>query len=106
MAQSFIWTFPQFETAPSMNGLSNVVVAVHWRLTAMEDDIMVSDHGITDIPIPDPGTFIEHDMVSIDQVINWVSSVLDVDAIKANLDRQIAEQKNRTVIQTVPAFNQ
>ena len=105
MAQEFTWSFPQFETAPSLNGLSNVVVAVHWRLTAIEGDITVSDHGITTIPPPDPSTFTHHDTVSIDDVIGWVSCVLDVDALKANLARQITEQQNRSVITTVPAFN-
>ena len=32
---TYTWSFPQFDTAPSEDGLTNVVKTIHWRLDAV-----------------------------------------------------------------------
>jgi hypothetical protein len=38
MANTYTWDFPALDTAPSEDGLSDVIKTIHWRITAVSDD--------------------------------------------------------------------
>ena len=37
MANTYTWDFPTLDTAPSEDGLSDVIKTIHWRITAVSD---------------------------------------------------------------------
>jgi hypothetical protein len=79
---NYTWTISSLETAPKEGQLIDVVKIVHWRYKGVDD--------FTAYP----------DLTEAD-VIAWLEAGLDVDSLKANIDSQIADQKNPKII-TLP----
>jgi hypothetical protein len=43
MANTYTWDFPTLDTAPSEDGLSDVIKTIHWRITAVSDSEQDAD---------------------------------------------------------------
>ena len=41
MANTYTWDFPTLDTAPSEDGLSDVIKTIHWRITAVSDSCLL-----------------------------------------------------------------
>ena len=95
------WNFPTLDVRysveiPAENGeiiLTNVVETVHWTYTATEGDNTASMYGSVAVGSPDPATFTDYSLITKEQVIEWVSAVLNVEEMQANLASQIEAQK-------------
>jgi hypothetical protein len=105
MAITYDWSFSQFDTAPSKDGLTDVVVVVHWRLTAIDGEYVDSSYGTVTMPDPNPADYVPYDQITKDLTIEWVSGILDVPAIEANLALRIEQQKSPPVVPMVPPFD-
>jgi len=106
MANTYDWTFTLFETAPSQDSLSDVVIVVHWRLTATDPTgaYVVSSYGTATLQSPDPAEFTPFDQITKDQTIEWVSGVIDAAAAKEYLDSQITALIDPPVVPKLPPF--
>lgn len=105
MAVTYDWSFSQFDTAPSKDGLTDVVVVVHWRLTAVDGVYVESSYGTTNMPDPNPAEFTPYDQITKDQTIEWMNGILDVPAMKENLAIRIEQQKNPPIVPMTPPFD-
>lgn len=82
---------------PSLDGLSDVIVAVSWSriltktITEGEDarTHTAGYPGVTEIGAPDPNNFIDFDSVTDDHLKTWVSKLVDFDPIDARLEEHI-----------------
>lgn len=82
---------------PSLNGLSNVVVAVSWsRLISQtigegeEAKVHTAGYpGVTELGAADPNNFIDFDNVTDDHLKAWIDQVFDVSAIDEQLEQQL-----------------
>jgi hypothetical protein len=99
MAQ-YKWVIPVkgLETAPSENGLADVVKTVHWIYQATDADYSASVYGSMACATPSETDFTSYDDLTQDDVISWLEAGLDVDALKENLDKQIEYQKNPPIV--------
>jgi hypothetical protein len=112
MANTYTWDFPALDTAPSEDGLSDVIKTIHWRITAVSDSetdadgkaISASRYG-TASPELDPDNFVAFDSITKDWCKEKVLESLgktEAD-LQANLDTQIDNLANPPIVQKVPA---
>jgi hypothetical protein len=111
MTTTYTWSFPHLEVAPSLDGLTNVVKTVHWRIMATEDGHSAEAYGSVSLSDPDPDTFTAFDGLTKETVQGWVEATLNaegegevlvVERMKTSLAEQIARAKAPPVV-TMPA---
>ena len=105
MANTYTWDFPTLDTAPSEDGLSDVIKTIHWRITAVDGNgITASSYG-TASPELDPDNFVAFDSVTKDWCKEKVlASLGQTEAdLQASLDTQIDNLANPPIVQKVPA---
>ena len=73
MANTYTWDFPTLDTAPSEDGLSDVIKTIHWRITAVSDSEQDADDNYlsassycTASPELDPDNFVAFNSVTRD----------------------------------------
>jgi hypothetical protein len=97
MTIQYAWQFPALDVTYSDGELQNVVTAVHWRLTATEDQHSASTYGSVGVGTPTPEAFVSYEDLTEEEVISWVTTALggedSVQAMKDGLASQIETQK-------------
>lgn len=100
---NYTWTFPAFDCIIDEDGLQKVITTVHWILRGTdENSISAEVYGTQAVGQPNPEAFTPFTDISEDQVIGWMESSMDVDAMKANIATQINLIKN-PVTEILPA---
>ena len=112
MANTYTWDFPTLDTAPSEDGLSDVIKTIHWRITAVSDSeqdaegnyLSASSYG-TASPELDPDNFVAFNSVTRDWCKEKVlASLGQTEAdLQANLDTQIDNLANPPIVSKVPS---
>ena len=104
-APTVTWAIAQLETAPSEDGLTDVVKVAHWTVSAVEVDgtetYTASGYGSVGFGEPDPDSFTEYSDITEDEAIEWVKETLGSDqvlTIGESLLNQIASQKNPPIV--------
>ena len=92
MANTYKWTINALDAKISHDSKDNVINTIHWGYSAVDnDDATKTASSIGTYSVEyDKDTFIEYDKIKESDVITWLEDGLDVDAMKANLDAQIA----------------
>jgi len=102
---SKFWIISSMDTAPSEDGLTDVVKIIHWRRDAEEidgDKTYYADiYGAMGCAAPDPMAFKPYNELTFDEVCGWLESNLDTAALDMALDAQIENQKNPPIV-TLP----
>ena len=95
---TYQWIINQLETAPSEDGLTDVVKVVHWTRTAQQGDINVSSYGTMGCETPSETDFTAYPDLTYDQVCDWLDAGLDVVSIDLGLDGQIENIINPPIV--------
>ncbi len=99
---TFKWVISSMDTAPSEDGLTDVVKTVHWRYQAEQVDgdktYNAEVYGAMACATPSDTDFTAYDDLTFDQVCEWLVAGNDVDAMELNLDTQIENLKNPPII--------
>lgn len=102
MEITYNWSVSQMDTAPSLDGLTDVVVTVHWRRNAVavdgETTYFADVYGAMACATPSETDFTAYPDLTFEQVCAWLEAGLDVEALNANLDAQIENQINPPII--------
>lgn len=102
MTTEYAWVVSQMDTAPSLDGLTDVVVTVHWRRNAVAvdgDNTYFADvYGAMACQTPSETDFTAYPDLTFEQVCGWLDAGNDVEALNANLDAQIENQINPPII--------
>ena len=104
MAIAYSWTFPQFDVAPSEDGLSQVVKTIHWRLDAIDGGVQAGAYGSAALGQPDPAHFTPYADITEQWAIDQTSGLIDLPEVEAALAGEIAKKKNPPVVPQVPPF--
>ncbi len=98
----FKWVISQLDTAPSEDGLTDVVKTVHWRYQATEvteeKTWFAEVYGTMACATPSSTDFTAYPDLTEAQVESWLEAGLDTAALQANLESQIEYQKNPPII--------
>ena len=99
---TFKWVVSQMDTAPSEDGLTDVVKVVHWRYQAEQVDgdktYNAEVYGAMACATPSETDFTAYADLTYDQVCEWLVAGNDVDALETNLDTQIENIKNPPIV--------
>jgi hypothetical protein len=102
MATIYNWVINQMDTKPSEDGLTDVVIVIHWTRTAEEfvggEPINVSSYGTMGCTTPSPTDFTAYPDLTYDQVCGWLDAGLDKTAIDLGLQQQIDNIINPPII--------
>ena len=104
MAATFSWTFPQFDVAPTEDGLDNVVKAIHWRLDAVDGPYSEGAYGSTAVDAPDSSKFVPYSQITPEWAVAAVCEKVNIDEVKEALEKRIEEKRNPPVLPMVPPF--
>ena len=111
MANTYTWKINAVDCYTSKDGLENVAYNVHWTLIATNGEHTAYSIGVHSIGSPNPDNFVAFEDLTEDDVISWISAAMDVEQMRANLDKQIEDlvapkvvtlQLNKPVIETAP----
>jgi len=112
MAITYTWTFPQFDTAPSAFGETNVVTTIHWRYTAVDNDHTLADgthptasaYGTVGCGEPDGQNFIPFANLTKDWAIAHITAQHPQADLETALAAQIAAIINPPIVPMQPPF--
>lgn len=98
----FKWVISQLDTAPSEDGLTDVVKTVHWRYQATEvteeKTWFAEVYGTMACETPSSTDFTAYPDLTEAQVESWLEAGLDTATLQSNLESQIEYQKNPPII--------
>ena len=86
---TYNWVINQMDTKPSEDGLTDVVVVIHWTRTAQDGDINVSSYGTMGCETPSATDFTAYPDLTQAQVESWLDAGLQVEEIDLGLQSQI-----------------
>jgi hypothetical protein len=95
---NYQWIINQLDTKPTEDGLTDVVVVVHYSRTAQDGEINVSNIGTMACTTPSETDFTAYPDLTYEQVCGWLDAGLDVAAIDLSLDGQIENIINPPII--------
>lgn len=101
MSNTYIELIEQMQSYPEAQGETDVVCTVHWRINATDGEFSATAYGSCGITFVAGEPFTAYADLTKDQVWGWVADKINVDEIKLNLDKQIAEQVNPPIV-TLP----
>ena len=102
MANTYTWSYPQLDTAPTEGDLSDVIKTIHWRITAVSDSEQDADGNYlsassysTASPELDPDNFVAFNSITKDWCKEKVLAGLD--KTEAELQTMLDEQMQNLV---------
>tara|TARA_R110002153_G_C12948910_1_gene458359 strand:+ start:73 stop:420 length:348 start_codon:yes stop_codon:yes gene_type:complete len=113
MANTISWDYPQIDTAPTEDGLTDVAKTIHWRVTAVSDSetnadgeaLAVSAYGTAAAGEVNADTFVAFDSLTKDWCKARVLACLEKTEaeLQEMLSGQINSIANPPVVGKVPA---
>jgi hypothetical protein len=102
----YTWEITAMEVTLQVDGLTNVVSNIDWRLIAtVEDKPYRALHWAKQyVSAPDATTFTNYEELTKEQVVGWLEGVLNVPQLKENLEEQINLQANPVTAILPPPF--
>jgi len=98
----YTWNNRTVDTYPSLEGHSDVVFNVHWILTGTNDNELTgSVYGTQLLNTSDLSDFTSFADITEEQVNGWTEAAMgeeEVAELKANIDAQIEQQINPSVV--------
>jgi len=97
MANTYNWRINALDAKIHENDLDNVIYTVHWSFIGQDDSeepVMASSIGTLGVQYNPEEPFIQYDDLTKEDVVGWLESELDVEAMKQNIDNQIELKKN------------
>ena len=99
---TYTWNNKTVDTYPSLEGNTDVIFNVHWRLTGEDTDGNIgSAYGTISLDTSDLTNFTAFADITEEDINGWVETALGeekVTELKTSIDAQIAEQINPTVV--------
>jgi hypothetical protein len=101
----FNWTFPQFVVTPYYSdGLHNVVTAIHWVCTGVENGVSSSNSGVVDLGTPNPAQFIPYSDITQAMAYAWVAQSISMPEVERGIAQQILTLLNPVSQPQKPPF--
>lgn len=101
MATTITWSVVQFDVAPSMDGLTDVVKAIHWSANGTDGTDTGSSFGIVALAPADPSQYTPYENITQAEAVQWVKTALgpvQVAKYETVIQNQIDAAKNPPII--------
>ena len=93
---TYSWIISNLVAKIQEGELSNVIETVHWRYQATDGEHTADVYGSVGLEAPDAESFKPFEEVTEADVIAWLESKLDVEAMQSGLDAQLDAIANPT----------
>ena len=98
MATTYKWVISTLDTAPSEDGLTDVVKTIHYRYQGQDEQYFAEVYGTMGCATPSDTDFTAYEDLTYEQVCAWLVAGLDKEAMDLNLATQIENQKNPPIV--------
>jgi len=98
MAITYTWKIVALDTAPSENGLNNVVKTAHYTIDAVEGVHQVRAYSSVSFDAPDDTGFVSYANLTEEIIVGWVKDKLDIAGVEAELANAIELKKNPPLV--------
>ena len=99
---TYTWNNKTVDTYPDLDGNADVIFNVHWRLMGEDENGNVgSVYGTQSLDTSDLSSFTAFADITEEQINGWIETAMGEDRVaelKANIDAQIQEKINPTVV--------
>lgn len=100
MAVTYSYKINHLLSAPSLDGLSEVVTRAHFEFKGIDESgASGSFMGVCPIPSPDTNNFTPLSLLTEEQVIEWIKVAHPTDHMKERIQIQINQQNNPTRVE-------
>ena len=93
---TYSWIISDLVAKIQEGELSNIIETVHWRYQATDGEHTADVYGSVGLEAPDAESFKPFEEVTEADVIAWLESKLDVEAMQSGLDAQLDAIANPT----------
>ncbi len=92
---TYDWTFPQFVIEPSLDGLTNVVTAMVWCCTGVDDldGTTALESGRVQLKPPTPAQFIPFDQITEALALSWLDAYISMPGVEKQIARRITDMR-------------
>lgn len=98
MSKVYVDIVERMDCYPEQAGETDVVCTVYWRMNATDGEYSATAYGSCGITFVEGEPFTPYADLTFDQVWGWVSAIVNMDEMKANLDKQIEAQINPPIV--------
>jgi hypothetical protein len=98
MATTINWNIVQLNCYPEKDGLTECVFTVHWDCTGVDGEYNGRVYGSCGVTLDPEAPYTPYADLTQDQVLGWVWASVNKDETEANVQAQIDEKKNPTVV--------
>ena len=95
---NFQWLVSQLDSIPSIDGMDKVISVIHYRAQKQHEEFIADSYGSLSVDAPHEASFTPYDEVTKEMVESWLEAGLDTEAIEANLDAQIENFLNPSIV--------
>jgi hypothetical protein len=98
---TYTWKIEQLACAPSVDGQTNVVSTVHWRLNGTDGTNTTEVYGSQPLNFDAKSVFTNYADLTKDTVVGWVEEAMGIDAVtrlQEALDQQLEMIANPPVV--------
>ena len=99
---TYTWNNKTVDTYPTLDSNADVIFNVHWRLTGEDENGNVgSVYGTQSLDTTNLTDFVAFADITEEQINGWIEMAMGEDRVaelKANIDAQIQEKINPTVV--------
>ena len=98
---TYTWLIDALDCVPSIDGQSNVVSTVHWRVNTDNGVKYATMYGAQPLTFDAKNAFISYADLTKDTVVGWVQAAMGIDAVtrlQETLDKQLEALANPPVI--------
>jgi hypothetical protein len=98
---TYTWSVDSIDCIPSLEGQTNVVSNVHWRVNATDGTHDVTTYGVQPLTYTAGSSFTEYEGLTLETVIGWVQSAMGTDKvaeIQTQLDKMIDNLANPQIV--------
>jgi hypothetical protein len=87
---NYTWLFSNPNCIISLDGMSQIVQTIHWRLIGTQGEFTAQSYGAVSLPVPtNPDDYIPYEDLTEEWFIGQVESHTDITAVKENIAAQI-----------------
>ena len=98
MPKVYVDIVERMDCYPEQAGETDVVCTVYWRMNATDGEYSATAYGSCGITFVEGEPFTPYADLTFDQVWGWVAAKVNMDEMKANLDKQIEAQINPPIV--------
>jgi len=101
MSNTYTWVIESLDCIPSIDGQTNVVCNVHWRVKATDGTFNTVIYGTQGLTYTAGNPFISYEGLTKETVIQWVQEAMGIDQvmnIQLALDKQLDSLANPPII--------